>query len=317
MADAAGLPFLLSGTALTRVFYIVGPTAAGKSDVAAEVAHRCGGEVVNADAFQMYCGLDLLTAKPAPALLQLVPHHLIGAVALGEEMNAERFRSAAVSAIREINRRGKPALIVGGSGMYVKTLTHGISPLPAASPALRERLNQCSPRELCVRLSRLDGETARTIDPANKQRLVRAVEICVLSGRPVSAQRRRGNPPAEPAGILLFRDREELYERIHRRVEWMFVNGVVEEVRAAGDAGPTAAKTLGLQAIRDLIASRISEPECIASIQQATRHYAKRQLTWFRRQTNFEPLNLSLLGSSEAIEWITRKARLSFAQEHD
>jgi tRNA dimethylallyltransferase len=118
-------------------------------------------------------------------------------------------------------------------------------------------------------------------------------------------------------GVFLFRDREDLYARIDSRVEAMFSDGVVEEVRAAGEIGATAGQTLGLRQIRDLLAGRISELKCIASIQQATRRYAKRQLTWFRRQTSFEPLNLSHTGSSEAIEWIARKARLSFAHNDD
>lgn len=299
------------------VFYIVGPTATGKSAIAAEVARQCGGEVVSADAFQIYAGLDSLTAKPEPELLRRVPHHLIGTVSLEEEMNAERFRRAALQAIREIHARGKTAFVVGGSGMYLKALTDGLSPLPAADARWRERLNQCTERELLVRLEQLDPETARTIDARNKHRLIRAVEICLLSGRPASEQRQRSAPAEPAAGVLLLRDRAELQQRINSRVEAMFASGVVDEVRMIRKIGPTAVKTLGLQQIRDLISGRISERDCIASIQQATRRYAKRQLTWFRRQSNFAPLNLSHHGSSAAIEWIARKARRSFAPTDD
>ena len=297
------------------VFFIVGPTATGKSEVAAEVARRCGGEIVSADAFQIYAGLDVLTAKPDAKLLRLVPHHLIGAVDPMEEMNAQRFCLLAQAAITEIHKRGKPALVVGGNGMYVKALTHGLSPLPPSSGKLRERLNQLSENELFIRLRDLDPKTSRTIDARNKRRLVRALEIYLLTGRPVSEQRTWSAPVAEPAGVFLLRDRAELYRRINERVETMFAHGVVDEVRAARNTGPTAGKTLGLQAIRDLIAGRISQVECVASIQRATRHYAKRQLTWFQRQTSFEPLNLSLHGSPKAIELISQKARLSFAAE--
>ena len=181
---------------------------------------------------------------------------------------------------------------------------------------MRERLNQLSENELFIRLRDLDPKTSRTIDARNKRRLVRALEIYLLTGRPASEQRTLAAPASQPAGVSSFvRDRAELYRRINERVEMIFAHGVVDEVRAARNAGPTAAKTLGLQAIRDLIAGRISEAECIASIQRATRQYAKRQLTWFQRQTTFEPLNLSLHGSSEAIELISQKARLSFAQQ--
>ncbi len=291
-------------------FFVVGPTAVGKTEIAIEVARKCDAEIVGADAFQIYRALDLLTAKPNAKELALVRHHLIGVVPLTEEMNAEKFRRLALSAMSGIR-----AVVVGGNGMYVKALTDGLSPLPKANFDLRERLNQFSERELLVRLQRVDAETAQTIDAQNKRRLVRALEICLLTGRPASTQRQR--QPGAVAGVFVFRDRDELYERINSRVEKMFAAGVVDEVRAAIKIGPTAAQTLGLQQIRDLIAGKISERECIAAIQQATRRYAKRQLTWFRRQSTFEPLNLSRHGSAAAIEWITRKARLSFAQQND
>jgi tRNA dimethylallyltransferase len=121
-------------------FYIVGPTAVGKSEIAAEVARLCSGEVVSADAFQIYVGLDLLTAKPDPATLGAVPHHLIGTVPASEKMNAEKFRVLAIGAIRGIRARAHRAFVVGGNGMYIKALTHGLSPLPPASSEIREQL---------------------------------------------------------------------------------------------------------------------------------------------------------------------------------
>ncbi len=225
---------------MRNVFFLVGPTAAGKSDIAAAVAHRCNGEVVSADAFQIYAGLDLLTAKPEEPTLRMVDHHLIGTTALSAEMNAEIFRSAALEAIADIHARGKPAFVVGGTGMYVQALTHGLSPLPRADAELRERLEQRSEDELVAQLLELDPETAEMIDRRNKRRLVRAVEVCLLTGRPISAQRQRAQLEQEPVGVLLLRDREELYVRINSRVEAMFADGVVEEVRAAEDVGATA-----------------------------------------------------------------------------
>ncbi len=299
-------------------FYIVGPTAAGKSALAVDVARKCQGEIVSADAFQIYAGLDLLTAKPEPELLRTVPHHLIGTTRLTEEMNAERFRVVARGAIDGIEARGKRAFVVGGNGLYVKALTHGLSAGAAASAPLREQLNQLSQSELLVRLERWDRETAQTIDPQNKRRLTRALEICLLTRGPARAQRVAwADEPDGLHGVFVFRDRQELYERINLRVEMMFRQGVVDEVRRAGEVGSTAGKTLGLQQIRDLIDGRISEAQCIVQIQQATRRYSKRQLTWFRRQSNFVPLNLSRHGSAEAIKLIARKARLSFPPKDD
>ena len=309
-------------------FFIVGPTAAGKSEVAAEVASRCGAEIVNADAFQIYRGLDLLTAKPDAAMLAKARHHLIGTLPLSEEWNAAKFRTAALDAIAEIHARDKSAIVSGGSGLYIKALTHGLATLPAPNVELRAALNKWSVDQLHSRLTVLDPETAATIDRNNQRRLARALEICFLTGKPASTQRTqwKGEGPAAvtgaattnvtTAGAFVFRNRADLYERIDRRVQAIFERGVVDEVRALGKIGVTAAKTLGLRQIRELIAGRISEAEAIASIQQATRQYAKRQLTWFRRQTNFEPLNLSLQSLDEAVELISRKVRSSFEQQN-
>src|SRR4029077_14148529 len=137
---------------MTRAFFIVGPTATGKSELAADVAREVGAEIVSADAFQIYRDLDLLTAKPDDSTLAKAPHHLIGTIALSEEMNAEKYRRAAMRAIDEINSRGKPAIIVGGSGLYIKALTHGLAPLPEADPKLREKLNTMTLDELRSRL---------------------------------------------------------------------------------------------------------------------------------------------------------------------
>ncbi len=290
-------------------FFIVGPTAAGKSEIAVEIARRVGAEIVNADAFQIYRGLDLLTGKPDAPTLAKAPHHLLSSIPLSEEMNVEKFRAAAVEAIRDIRARGKHAVVAGGSGLYLKALTHGLSRLPGADPQLREELAQATVEELFARLRELDPAGAEQIDRKNKQRLVRAVEVCLLSGRPFSAQRTEWRTARSASrGVFVFRERPELYERIDRRVEEMFAEGVVGEVQALRDLGSTAEKALGLREIRALLAGEISETDCIAKIQRATRHYAKRQLTWFQRQDNFEPLNLSLHGYPEAIELIAQNA---------
>jgi tRNA dimethylallyltransferase len=308
---------------MRRTSFIVGPTATGKSELATDVAQEIDAEIVSADAFQIYRGLDLLTAKPGRLTLSKVPHHLIGTAPLSEEMNAEKFRRFATRAIEEINARGKLAIVVGGSGLYTKALIHGLAPLPERDPMLREKLNAMSLNGLRSRLSELDPETAEKIDLKNRRRVVRALEICLLSGKPVSAQRtvavslceaqradvkpiREGASHNEAAtGVFVFRDRSELYERINKRVENMFERGVIEEVRTAGTTSTTASQMIGLREIHELLAGAKSLMQCIAEIQQTTRRYAKRQLTWFRRQTNFAPLNLSFLTHNEAVKWIS------------
>ena len=303
---------------MTKTFFLVGPTAVGKSTIAGEVARRTGAEIVNADAFQLYCGLDLLTAKPDPAILAMAPHHLLSTIPLSEGMNVEKFRTRANAALEEIRSRGKPAIVVGGSGLYIKALTHGLSPLPSANTGLREELDRAPIEELSARLWELDPEAAKKIDHKNKRRLIRALEVCLISGAPVSPQRTDwAKTCSRCSGVFLFRDRIDLYERINRRVDKIFAEGVVEEVRHAEDPGSTAEKALGFREIRALLAGEILETECIRKIQCLTRNYAKRQLTWFKRQDIFVSLNLSLQGLPEAIELVAQNAYSAFAQTDD
>ena len=319
------VPIRLQFCFVKDVLFIVGPTATGKSELAADVAREIGAEIVSADAFQIYHGLDLLTAKPDAATFAKAPHHLIGRVPLHEDMNAEKFRRVAARTIDEIHSRDKLAIVVGGSGLYVKALTHGLSSVPESDPTLRAKLNATSLQELRSQLIAIDPQAAREIDMRNRRRLVRAVEICLLTGKAVSTQRTQwrsvagvvdpDRPPTMTHGIFVFRDRDELYPRINHRVKAMFENGVIEEVRAIGAISSTASKMIGLSEIRELLAGRMSILQCIATIQQATRRYAKRQLTWFRRQTNLEPLNLSLFSHNEAVKWILRRAQRSFAAQ--
>ena len=305
--------------AVKSALFIVGPTATGKSEIAADVAQKLDAEIISADAFQIYRGLDLLNAKPGATTLAKAPHHLIGTMSILEEMSAEKFRQLASRTLAEIHSREKTAIVVGGSGLYVKALTHGLTPVPSVDLKLRAQLNQLSLDELGAKLLDLDSQTK--IDMKNRRRLVRAIEICLTNGQPASAQRGEWNAvagigdPGQPASAMpatsffVFRERDELYERINRRVEAMFENGVIEEVRATGTMSQTASQMIGLREIRKLLDGRMSIFQCVAAIQQATRRYAKRQLTWFRRQTNFRPLNLSLFSHKEAVTWISQLAK--------
>ena len=291
---------------MNRAFFIAGPTATGKSELAADVAEEIGAEIVSADAFQIYRGLDLLTAKPEASTLAKAPHHLIGTTSLQQEMNAEKYRRAAMAVLDEINSRGRRAIVVGGSGLYIKALTQGLASLPEADRKLREKLNAMSLDELRSQLMEFDPMAARTIDTKNRRRVVRALEICLLTGKPASEviagvdDSGRPGSPIPATGVFVLRDREELYQRINQRVKAIFEQGIIEEVHAAGATGATASQMIGLRQIRELLNGKMSPSQCIAEIQQATRRYAKRQLTWFRRQTNFSPLNLSLLSHNEA-----------------
>ena len=292
---------------MPETYFVVGQTATGKSALAIDLAERWGGEIVGADAFQVYAGLDLLTAKPTPAERARVPHHLVGTVALGEAYSVARFRIDALSCIAAIHARGRRAIVVGGSGLYVKALTHGLSDLPEANPVLRADLESREAAVLLERLRALDPAMAAVIDGRNKRRLVRALEICLTTGQPVSRQRDAWVAKREATdhrGVFVFRERADLHARIDARVEAIFAAGVLEEVGAlpSGALGPTAERIIGLADIRLHLAGKLTLAAAKERLKAATRQYAKRQMTWFKRETIFEPVNLSA-GTALPFRW--------------
>ncbi|MEY2492981.1 MAG: tRNA dimethylallyltransferase [Verrucomicrobiota bacterium] len=304
---------------MSDAVFVVGPTAIGKSALAAEVAERLDAEIINADAFQIYRGVDILTGKPDAGTQRRVRHHLLGSVPLTEPMSAAKFREMALSALAEIRARGKKAIVVGGSGLYVKALTCGFD-APPPDPGLRAKLRGLSLSEQVSRLITLNPKLASTVDTRNPRRVIRALEIAsadiafasrrhrqaVVSAAISTSERSSAEKTAATMpGILLIRDRDDLYQRINNRVSAMFRQGVIEEARALNNIGPTAARALGLREIQELLAGEISLDDCVAKIQRATRRYAKRQLTWFRHQSSFPELNLTTLSHSEAIRAIS------------
>lgn len=291
------------------MLFIVGPTAVGKTELAAAVARRIDAEIISADAFQIYQGLDLLTAKPNAALLAQARHHLIGEVPRTENFDVAKFLALATARAREIAARGKRVLVVGGTGLYVRALTHGLSELPPSDPQLRAALEAASLLDLQERYAALDPAGALKIDDKNKRRLVRALEVCLLTGQPFSAFREEWAQPAKIGyGFLLIRDRTELSARSDARVVQMFKEGLPDQVRRAGEIGATAAQVIGLREVQACLRGELSESAAITQIQQATRRYAKRQMTWFRRETMFVPLNLTELSTGAALEIIVQKA---------
>jgi tRNA dimethylallyltransferase len=311
-------------------FFVVGPTAVGKSGLAIELAEQFEAEIVNADAFQLYRGLDVLTAKPDSQAQRRVRHHLLGRISLTETMSAAKFRELACEALADIRSRKKNAIVVGGSGLYLQAITHGFDEVPPPDPKLREKLSALPQKELAGRLQKLSPELAARTDLRNPRRLIRAIEIAsartVIPSETAGPARTEGSRREtfkvtssgylDPArddgvfdGVLLVRERDDLYRRINERVDAMFRDGVEEEVRLLQEVGSTAASALGLKEIRALNAGHISREKCIAKIQQATRRYAKRQLTWFRHQTTFPPLNLTPFSHREAVRAITQMFR--------
>jgi len=275
---------------------IAGPTGAGKTALSLRLAGLINGEIVGADAFQIYAGLPLLTAQPTAAQRESVPHHLIGSVDPVESYDAGRYRREAAPLLQEIVARGKRPIIVGGTGLYLKSLLGGLDDLPGNDPELREEFSTLDLPRLIQRLSALDPEAPARIDLANRRRVERALEIVTLTGKPLATS--RTGTPALPAGVhalLVVRDRDELPRRIAANVEAMFAQGVESEVEGLPEkrVGTTASMTLGLREIRSLLRGEISRATAMESITTSTRRYAKRQMTWFRNQHEFLELNMS------------------------
>jgi tRNA dimethylallyltransferase len=211
----------------------------------------------------------------------------------------------AMQRAREIAERGKVPIICGGAGMYVRALTHGLADTPPSDPALRATFEHEPLETLVSRLRALDPNAA--VDEKNARRVIRALEVCLLSGRPFSSFREEWATDPAVRGAILTRPRESLHFRIAQRTAAMFREGVVEEVAAIGELGPTASQMLGLREIRALIAGDLSREECEERVAQATRQYAKRQLTWFRRERGYAWIDLD--GGEDAVSAMQRIAQ--------
>lgn len=275
---------------------ITGPTASGKSALAVELAQRHGGEVVNADSMQVYDTLHVLTARPFEADMGGIPHHLYGTVPAGETYSTGKWLRSAEQVVGEIRARGGIPVFVGGTGLYFKALTGGLSDMPDIPADIRgkwrERLANDGPAALHAELQRLDPRAADTLSPTDGQRIARALEIVEASGRSILDFRQASGAAvidAESAEkIVVLPDRKILHERINRRFEKMLEMGAVEEVRAllALHLSPDmpVMKAIGVPQIAEMLAGRLTRAEVIEQAAAATRQYAKRQMTWFRNQ---------------------------------
>lgn len=281
--------------------YLVGPTASGKSALALELAARLDGEIVNADAFQLYAGLDTITAKPSPADFACVPHHLYGVLPLTETCDAQRFHDLAKPVIEEIASRGKTPLVVGGSGLYLKALTHGLAPLPQGDAAMRGTLREKPLADKVTELLALDPAAATTVNLRNPRYVERALEICLLTGKPQSELRQSfPSTRTKVRGLLLNWDREALCRRIEARTRQMLAGGALEEITALGDISITACKAIGIREIRGHLSGGLTLEQTIEAIAIATRQYAKRQATWFRRETCYQTICLDSSSTAQS-----------------
>ncbi len=297
---------------LRQCWFLAGPTACGKSDVAVQLAERIGAEILSLDSMALYRGMDLGTAKPSHAARARVPHHLIDVIDPHEEFTLADYLDRAREACAEIQVRGKICLFAGGTGLYLRGLLRGLFDGPTANADLRSELEAQAKEHgaeyLHARLTAVDPATAVKLHPNDVRRVIRALEVCELTGRPVSAQRRQGAlpPEARPQHVYwLFPPRDWLYDRINRRALAMFAQGLVEEVRGllALPLGmsKTARQALGYKEVIAHLSGEIDMDAAVELVQRRTRQFAKRQFTWFR---NLEECRAVKITGNESPEQI-------------
>ena len=281
-----------------RVVAVGGPTASGKTALSVALARAFDGEIINADSMQIYKNLDVGTAKPSAEERQGIPHYLLDFLPPETPYSVADFTAAADPLIRDITARGRLPLVVGGTGLYITSLLSGMAFAPEKTdPAIRARLQALADTEggatLYAELQRIDPDYAAQVHPNNLPRVIRALELFEATGRRMSDQRREARPAEAPYHALCLcltcRDRAVLYSRIDRRVDEMVENGVLDEARQVydhRDAYRTAAQAIGYKEFFPYFEGTADLESCLAHLKQASRNYAKRQLTWFRRQTD-------------------------------
>jgi len=279
-----------------RIWLIAGPTASGKSALALRLAQQTGGEIVNADALQLYADLRILSARPSAEEQALAPHHLFGTVDAADGWSVGRWLRAALPILDDIAARDRTAIVVGGTGLYFRALTNGLAMIPPVPVAARDAAEaefnvngEAGVREL---LGQLDPEAEDRIEAGDRQRLVRALAVARHTGTPLSRWQAGTTPVLPPGswrGLVLEPPREALYSRCDARLQAMLHEGALEEVRAllARKLSPQlpVMKAVGVREFARALAGELPIHEALSQAQQATRNYAKRQLTWFRNQT--------------------------------
>jgi tRNA dimethylallyltransferase len=287
----------MTGSSEKPLVAILGPTASGKSALAVSLALRVGGEVVACDSTQLYRGFDVGTAKPTFEERRGVPHHLIDVLDPEEEATAGGYRERAIAVLDDLRSRGVLPIFTVGTGLYLRALLQGLADLPLRSEELRERLRaseaEHGPGHLHKMLERLDPASANKIAAADVQKLIRAVEICLLTNKPLSEVHKAGRHPLQgwrPIKIGLMPERKNLNARIAARTESMLNHGWLDEVKGLVASGlPENAKPfdfIGYRELRSVLRNEMTLSDARSAIEQATGQYAKRQATWFRREAD-------------------------------
>lgn len=305
---------------MNRMIAIVGPTASGKTRLSVQLAEHLGAEIVSFDSMQVYRGMDVGTAKPTMEERRGIVHHMMDVAEPSEDYSVSRYVNQADAVVQEILSRGKCVILVGGTGLYVDSLVAGREFAPFPQTGLREELTKIAEEQgisvLVERLRAVDPEAAESIHPSNQKRVIRALEVYLETGKTITEHNRETQsipPKYAPVWIGLdYVNRAALYARIDKRVEEMFAQGLLDEVRRLLDSGipasATAMQAIGYKEAVAHLRGEASEAEAVAAIQLATRHYAKRQRTWFRRNEKVHWLELE--DSPDFDEVFSRSLRL-------
>jgi tRNA dimethylallyltransferase len=310
MAISARATCRLSETQVRRkpIIVLIGPTAVGKSRVAVEVAKAFDTEVLTADSRQVYRGMDVGTDKPTPEERQGIPHRLIDLVTPDESFNAGLYRSQAHADIERLYRGCRLPLVVGGTGLYVRTLLKGLCDAPPTDPivrgALRQEVRDHGHDRLYARLVAVDPVVAARLHPRDESKVIRALEVHRVSGRRMSEYQQEHGFAERPFSALIIglnRDRDALYRRIEKRIDWQLTHGLIEETKqllAQGYRRDSAAmKGLGYRQVGEHLAGEYDATEMVRRFKRDTRHYSKRQMTWFRKEPGIQWLTIEELES--------------------
>ena len=291
---------------MSSIICIAGPTASGKTALAVSLAKELDGEVISCDSMQIYKDMDIGTAKPTQEEMEGVPHHMLSVVEPWEDFSVSRYCEMATPILDDILARGKTAIIAGGTGLYMDSLIRGNDFAPFPATGMREKLEAKADglgmEAMLAELAAIDPETAQRLHLKDRKRIIRALEVYYETGQTITQHNKKTQkvpPRYQPVWLGLdFADRQELYRRIDKRVELMLQQGLVEEIRSLLDKGIpkkcTAMQAIGYKEFVDALDGVITIEEAAAKVQQSSRHYAKRQLTWFRRNEN--------------MRWLTRQS---------
>ena len=309
----------MDGSAKIRVIAVCGPTATGKTALAVRLAKRFGGEVVSADSMQIYRGLDIGTAKVTAAEMQGVPHHLINIREPNQLFSVAEYTQLAAQKIQELHDRGTMPILCGGTGLYISSLLQGVrfageKTNQTLRSQLKEELEHFGPQEMHRRLMEVDPEYAAAVHPNDTKRVLRALELYRQSGVPMSQQLAYSHPKEKQYDPLLlyltFRERAALYGRIDRRVDEMMEHGLLEEARFVyenRECFETAAKAIGYKELFPFFEGGTSLEQCIEKLKQASRNYAKRQITWFKRMEGICPIYMDEGDREKQIQYCMEK----------